>query len=251
MIAVGSLLVVLSLSLLIIRIGTIALVMTGLSEDVARFQSLSAFSGAGYTTTESESIVSHPARRRVAMFLIRTGSVGVVTSIATLLLSFIGAGEAAMERLFVLILGAAVVIGLAKSRIFNRMLTPIIKRILERYSSLDLKDYADLLSLREDYRIVEIDVKKDTWLADRVLKELDLIEEGVLVLGIEQADGEYIGAPPADLRITDGDRLLLYGKEHRLKELSKRQEGDQAAHRSAKSEHQSDLDKQGRQLKRE
>lgn len=93
MISVVSLLIVLALSMLVIRIGAVAFLMTGLSEEVAQFQALSAFSGAGFTTGEAENIVKHPARRRIASLLIRLGSVGVVSSIATLLLSFVGAGR--------------------------------------------------------------------------------------------------------------------------------------------------------------
>lgn len=43
MVAIASLLVVIALSLLVVRIGTIALTMTGLAEETARFQALSAY----------------------------------------------------------------------------------------------------------------------------------------------------------------------------------------------------------------
>lgn len=43
-----SLLVIFALSLLIIRIGSVGLGMTGLSQEVASFQAASAFTGAGY-----------------------------------------------------------------------------------------------------------------------------------------------------------------------------------------------------------
>jgi NhaP-type Na+/H+ or K+/H+ antiporter len=92
MVSVVSLLLVLALSMLVIRVGAVAFLMTGLSEEVARFQSLSAFSGTGFTTDEAETVVKDPARRRIATLLIRLGAIGVVSSIATLLLSFVGAG---------------------------------------------------------------------------------------------------------------------------------------------------------------
>ena len=58
--AVISLLFMFVASLLIIRTGTIALVMTGVSEEVASFQAASAFSGAGFTTKETEQTISTP-----------------------------------------------------------------------------------------------------------------------------------------------------------------------------------------------
>ncbi|TDL74871.1 hypothetical protein E2L08_15780 [Palleronia sediminis] len=113
MIAIFSLLLVIVLSLLIVRIGTIALTMTGLTEEVARFQALSAFSGAGFTTDEAEQVVAGPARRRIIGMLIRAGSVGIVTAISTLMLSMIGAERGAtMDRLGVLLLGVIVIFAL-------------------------------------------------------------------------------------------------------------------------------------------
>ena len=67
MIAIGSLLLVVAISLLVTRVATVMLTATGLSREVARFQARSAFTGAGYTTTESESVVNHPVRRRIVM----------------------------------------------------------------------------------------------------------------------------------------------------------------------------------------
>ena len=107
MIAVASLLLIVALSLLIVGIGTIAPRMTGLSEDVAQFEALSAFLGAGFATSETETIVGHPARRRIAGLFIRLGSVGIVTAISTLMLSFIGAGGAASTRLLIIVSGRA------------------------------------------------------------------------------------------------------------------------------------------------
>lgn len=138
MTAVISLLIVVALSLLVVRVGAVALMMTGLSQEVARFQALSAFSGTGFTTGEAEAIVKHPARRRIVAILIHLGSAGVVTAISTLLLSFIGAGQAAPERLLVLATGVLLLIGLARSHTLNRLLTPLIRHILSRYATLEL-----------------------------------------------------------------------------------------------------------------
>lgn len=54
MVALVSLLTIIVLSITVVRIGATALELTGLSRDVAEFQAQSAFSGAGFTTQESE-----------------------------------------------------------------------------------------------------------------------------------------------------------------------------------------------------
>ena len=87
MAALVSVLIVLTLSLLINRIATVALTLTGLSRQVASFQSRSAFTGVGFTTGEAEHIVSHPVRRRIIMLLMLLGNAGVVTTISSLLLT--------------------------------------------------------------------------------------------------------------------------------------------------------------------
>ena len=51
MVAVLSLLIVVTLSLLVMRIAAMALMLTGLSRETAHFQTRSAFTGTGFTTT--------------------------------------------------------------------------------------------------------------------------------------------------------------------------------------------------------
>ncbi|HUW03445.1 MAG TPA: hypothetical protein VMW08_13900, partial [Acidimicrobiales bacterium] len=66
-------------SLLVTRVATVMLTLTGMSRESARFQARSAFSGTGFTTTESESVVNHPVRRRIILSLILLGNAGIVS----------------------------------------------------------------------------------------------------------------------------------------------------------------------------
>lgn len=105
MYALLALIIIIALSMLVVRVGTISLEMTGMSHDVAAFQSLLAFSGAGFTTEEAEVILAHPVRRTVVKTLIRLGSVGAITAIASLVLSFMDA-PTRLDR-FALLVGSA------------------------------------------------------------------------------------------------------------------------------------------------
>lgn len=80
MVALATVLVVLLVSLLITRVATVALTLTGLSREVARFQARSALSGTGFTTSEAEAVVNDPVRRRIVMALMLVGSAGIVTA---------------------------------------------------------------------------------------------------------------------------------------------------------------------------
>lgn len=83
MAAIVSVLVILALSILVTRIATVALTHTGLSREAAAFQARSAFTGVGYTTTEAESTVTHPVRRRIIAALMLLGNLGIITSMSS------------------------------------------------------------------------------------------------------------------------------------------------------------------------
>jgi len=240
MISVISFLIVLALSLLIIRVGTIALRMTGLTEEVAKFQALSAFSGTGFTTEEAEKVVNHPVRRRIIKVLILLGSLGVVTAIGTLIISFTSAPESqGVERLLLMLVGIGLLWALASSKWVEQHISRIIEWALNKWTDLDLRDYAGLLRLHGEFTVAEIVVEPDSWLANRKLEEAQLPEEGVLVLGIIRSNGEYIGAPSPKTCIYPGDTLVVYGQEHRLKELAERHAGKEGdlAHQEAIDEY--------------
>ncbi|WP_254544612.1 TrkA C-terminal domain-containing protein [Halomarina pelagica] len=243
-----SLLVIFALSLLIVRIGSIALRMTGLSPDVASFQSTSAFSGAGYTTEEAEQTVATSERRKIIKALIRLGSVGLVSVIASLVLSFTDSQGGNGLNLVYILTGVVLLVLAARSEWLNRLLTPLIEWSLERTTDLELRDYTEMLGLQREYRVAEIDVEEDDWLANTTPDECDLSDEGILLLGI-QRNGSYVGAPGSDTEIKPGDSVLLYGKEDRLQELSERNASDVQSHKDAVEEHEEELETEDRLIK--
>lgn len=90
MTAALAMVVLLTVSLFVVRIASVALRLTGLSDDVARFQSLSALTGTGFTTHEAEMIVNYPLRRRILASLMVFGNLGLVSVAATLIVTFVG-----------------------------------------------------------------------------------------------------------------------------------------------------------------
>lgn len=112
MLAIISLLIILALSILITRIATLALVHTGLSRDVARLQSRSAFTGVGFTTCESEAIVKHPVRRRILSILMLLGNVGFISTVSTLIIGFVGSQPASLWLRLTVLCGGIVVLWL-------------------------------------------------------------------------------------------------------------------------------------------
>lgn len=235
------LLVVAILSLLITRIATIALTATGMSRPSARFQARSALSGVGFTTSESEAVVSHPARRRIIMGLMLTGSVGLATSIAGVLAGIVGSADASARatRAAVLVGGLALIYAASTSKRVDRRLSAIIGRALARFTDLDVRDYAALLHVSGEYEVKEMVAVPDGWITGRTLGELRLRDEGILVLGIVRGDGSYLGVPTKETRIESGDTVILYGRDALFAELTARPrgaEGDHAHHRAVSSQ---------------
>ena len=227
MAALISVLVAIALSLLITRIATEALTLTGLSRSSASFQARSAFTGTGFATKEAEAVVEHPVRRRIIMWLMFFGNAGIITVVSSLVLTFVSTSSAndGLSRLVYLLLGITALWLLAVNRAFNRVLTRLVRRGLRRWTDLDLKDYARLLHLKGDYQVMEIEVKEGNWLANKQLKQLRLADEGIAVLGIERADGSYVGAPHGGTFIYPIDNLIIYGRKTALVELDSRPEG--------------------------
>jgi len=234
MAAIATVLFVVLLSLVVTRVATIVLAVTGMSRESARFQARSALSGVGFTTSEAETVVNHPIRRRVILALMLIGSGGLVTAIATLLISFSNADRGqALTRVGVLVVGLAIVIGLSRSERLDRRLTRLAARLLRRRTDIDVRDYAGLLHVAGDFSVMELAVEQRDWLAGKTVGELALREEGIALLGVERRSGEYVGVPKGETVVESGDRLVLYGRVRQLRELDQRPAGAEGDQRHA------------------
>jgi len=229
MLAILSLLVILTLSLIVTRVGAAALSLTGLSLESARFQARSAFTGVGFTTAEAEAVVNHPVRRRILMMLMLLGNVGIIATVSAFIVSFVNVRGLGNWILSLILLGAglAVLWVVATSALCDRHLSRWIDQALKRWTNLVVRDYESLLRLSGDYTVVELVVEDGDWLLKRALQDLCLDDEGVLVLGIQRAAGDYIGAPHPQTRVKLGDRLILYGCAPRLDKIDCRSAGSE------------------------
>lgn len=221
------------LSLLVTRVATVALTTTGMTRESARFQARSALTGAGFTTGESEMVVNHRVRRRIVMGLMLLGSVGLVTAVAGMLGGFVGADGAAERswRGVFLVTALTVVYLVSLSSWVDRKLSRLIMRVLSRYTSLEVHDYARLLHLAGEYSVKEVAVASGDWLADRPLGELRLKDEGVVALGVVHPDGTYIGAPGKDTVVSAGDVVIFYGRDSVLADVACRPAGAEGERR--------------------
>lgn len=242
MIAILSLTLILFISILVTKIATAVLTNTGLSRQAAKFQARSAFTGAGFTTTESEKITRHPIRRRIIYLLMLLGNAGLVTVMASIFLTFINHDEKSLPWYYavLIILGAVGLLGiLASSHKIDVWLTRIINKVLGRYTNLSNRDSASLYKLSGDYHITELQVREGDWIEGQTLEKSNLRNEGISILGIERTNGSYLGVPDSETLIEKDDVLILYGQEKIIKKLDTRKKGSTGdkEHESAMKQH--------------
>ena len=244
-------LTVLGLSLVFTKFATIALTLTGLSEESARFQARSAFTGTGFTTAESSKVVDHPIRRKIILLLMTLRSAGLMTIIISLILTLGAEGgeKARMDRVLWLIAGVALLGLMTRSRAVNKFLSKAMEWALAKWTDLDTRDYADLLRLSGDYTVTELHIERGDWLERKSLASCRLPDEGITILGIIRSDGGYVGVPGAETEIYAGDTLIIYGRSESLRELDKRRAdaGGDRAHQEAKETQKRKKDEQDRQ----
>jgi MFS family permease len=208
---VGVLLITILASFIVVRIGGFALQLTGLEPDVARFQALSAFSRAGFTTAEAERVVQHRTRRRIVTILIILGNAGIVTMIAALVASFTevtGYGWFFI-RLAIIIVGIFVLYRLiirsgAVNRIFDWVRKPLMKRIVMEAPAIE-----EILHVEKNWGVHFVMIKEKS--KNIGLSLADITAKGdVEILAIDRPDA-FLAKPDSAEKLMEGDRLLTYG----------------------------------------
>ena len=220
MAAVLGLLIIVLLSVVVNRIATVALTLTGLSREMARFQARSAFSTAGFTTNESEAIVNHPVRRRIVFMLMMIGNVGFIGVIATSVSSFTSVPMtenghidpyALAIRLAWLATGLSLLLAVSMSKWVDDKLFVLISWALRRWTMDEIHDFRQLLQLGDGYSVTELHMEPGNWPIGKRLDELRLSHVGVIVLAIHRNGGGFVGSPVGATYIRTGDRLTVYG----------------------------------------
>jgi len=222
LIPVITIVIIIMISLLVTKIAAAMLVNTGLSRHAARFQSRSAFTGVGFTTSESELITSHPARRKIISTLMLLGNAGIVTVMASLLLTFVHRDESHMPWYFGVIILAGGILFLAflsSSKRVDLALTRLIDMTLARFATFNKREYSSLYTLANGYHVMDIYISPVSEHVGKAISTTSLAQHGIIILGIEEANGQYNGKPEPDTIIKANDLLIVYGLESDVTKL--------------------------------
>ena len=178
------------------------------------------------------------------MILMLVGNAGIVTGMASLMLTFVHDSD---RGWFIFALKIALLVSsliilwmIASSAWVDRHLSVLIERGLKRYTRLNVRDYESLMQLAGDYRLVELAIGDKDWIAGKTLAEADLYSEGLLVLAVNHATSGFVGVPHGDTRIHSNDTLVLYGHLDAIEALDTRRRSHLAdqSHREATLKHE-------------
>lgn len=227
MYAIATFLVVGLFALLFTRAATGALIATGMPPKIAAFQARSAFTGAGFTTTEAENVVNHPARRRVVSTTMFVGNLGVPTLVVAVILGFAGPGPGDTEtKLLVFVAGLAVIVFLAFTSPVTRMFVRAGQRAAKPLLRRALTQPAEsLLTLGEDYEVAALRLSEQ--LPARSIRGLQQVMPEVTVLGIRPHDrpGSFVTGPPIDVELAEGDEIVVLARRDLLVRLEEPADG--------------------------
>jgi hypothetical protein len=211
------------ISMMIVRAGAIALTLTGISYGRAKFQSLSAFTGTGFTTREAELVVNHPTRRRIVSWMMVLGNAGIVAVIITTTTSFVSLDSAHLPiGVAALAIGIGLIYLVRTRTGLARWWEDLVERRLGRSPIFEEGSVDELLHLIEGYGLIRLELRDASALTGQTIGATGIPERGFRILGIER-EGDWIAAPKAKHVLLSGDRLVIYGRLDDLRELAKEQ----------------------------
>ncbi|HUU30808.1 MAG TPA: TrkA C-terminal domain-containing protein, partial [Phycisphaerae bacterium] len=222
-------LMVVGVTILAVKIGTIALRLTGMEERRASFQALSAVTGTGFTTREAEMVMVDPRRRRIIGILMVFGNAVLVTLISLLVTVFMSRAEwfEIPVRLVLLALGGVLIYALLHMRGFTGRIKGWLYRKMMTRMRIQEHLVCEVLALAEGYGVAEVWVRPELPFAGKTLAEARLREQGMLVLAIRR-EGRVLPSPSGDERILPEDRLICYGELARIHAMAGAEEPGQA-----------------------
>ena len=227
-------LIVIMASFIVVRIGAIAFQLTGLEWSLAKFQSLSCFTGTGFTTKEAELVTGHPQRRRIASTLMILGNAGFITMIATFanslrpniitakftipFLHFVIPSKIlpwANLAIIIVIISAAYRT-FSYSRVATRF-TDLLRKRLIKADIIKSVSFEELLVATGGYGVSKIEICERSPILNKMLREAKLRSYDISVLAVER-EGHTIPNPPSETVFMLGDKVTCFGKLENIKE---------------------------------
>lgn len=205
--------ILLALSVALVRIAAVAMRLTGLPEHIARFQCMSALTGTGFTTQESEMIVNYPIRRRVLVALMVLGNLGMVSVGTTFIVAFVGTDhdpDAVTMQVVIIILAIGFTLFVMTNKRLDRIMCSFIGFILSRTTSLGKRRYQSILQLDNGFSIAEHVV---TGTRSQRIGDISLAEIPLTLLAVRTGKTRQFRQISEELFVSPGDIFICFGSE--------------------------------------
>ena len=203
--------------LLVIDFFSILFRMTGMPISKARFQVISLLSSTGFTTKESEMIVQHPTRRKLASWLMIFSYVSTATFIS-FFVSMLSDTVTSIGFFAVIVIFLFVILIFHKSSLLEKIENKIEDKILksELWNKINSKT-SILITSSRGYGIYEVYISKTNRLIGKSIKESELKSKEIEVLNIDKGD-KFIKFPLPDYVFDIFDKVTVYGNLKNIRE---------------------------------
>lgn len=222
--ALSLILGVLSIYMLMIEVFSVAFKLTGLATNKIKFQVASLFTGAGFTTGESEIITNDDRRRKIAVICMYTGHIFSVVIMGLIINLFFsiwaenGGGQTQVTFkewyfvMFYVALGIFLIVLFLKIPPVNKRFQKLLENIAIKTSARRRK--SNIITVIDYYgrsAVVEVILNKIPDFA----KELSLVEMkltkkyAMIILSVKR--GNIRISVSKDTMLAEGDTLLVYG----------------------------------------
>ena len=195
---------------------TILFRFTGLPDEKARFQVISLLTGCGFTTRESEMILTSRSRRRMARLTMLFGYVFNITIVSTFINVFISVKQTQTGQFILGFLGplaeAALIVTVMRVPKVRSWGDRMLEKLVNRFFLGEASNYALILDYIGEETIALVTLLSvPEELRDKTLAALNLrAEKNILVLLVEKP-GQKAAPAGADTEFAPGDKLTVFG----------------------------------------
>ncbi|KAB3535732.1 hypothetical protein F8154_05375 [Alkaliphilus pronyensis] len=211
--------VVLIILAILVEILSIALKVTGLDLDKARFQVISIITHTGFTTRESELITQHSTRRKIVQILMLVSYVTTATLISVIVSAFRNYRSFLNFTFFIAVALLSVLFLIRNKHILYRLESIIENQLIKQMKiNKKYKTVEEVLKLNEEYGVAEFIIEEGNQLIGLTLDKSNLKESFIQVLNIDRGS-HIIHFPRNNDIFRQGDKVVVYGQIEKISEF--------------------------------
>lgn len=200
---------------IVLEIAVMLLIVTGLDNEIARFQAVSMLTSTGFTTKESELILRHPVRRKIGVFLISFGVFSLAVMISTLS-NLLAQSFRVPQLTGVTLLFGVVLLATKNKRVVKSLKRRFHKHLKQEFELHELP-IEEVLYFTGSDLFTGISIYKGSDMAGRLLRDVCCPEEDINVLFVQRGETK-LRRECLELALQEGDILFVYGEKEAIEQ---------------------------------